>query len=73
VNQIVPFTGGEFSVSSSLNRIDIFSDPNFTTYSSTPLTISYFQESLFYNPFRWEKKIQPLIFEESNRELVEQL
>lgn len=73
VNQIVPFTGGEFSVSSSLNRIDIFSDPNFSTYSSTPLTISYFQESLFYNPFRWEKKIQPLIFEESKRELVERL
>lgn len=73
INQVVPFTGGEFTISSSINRIDVFSDLNLTTYSSTPFTISYFQESLFYNPFRWEKKIQPLIFEETKRELSENL
>ncbi|WP_303318473.1 TolC family protein [Flavivirga abyssicola] len=73
VNQIVSFTGGEFRVSSSLNRIDILSNPTFNTYSSTPLTIGYFQENIFYNPYKWQKKIQPLIFEESKRELIEEL
>lgn len=73
VIQIVPFTGGEFSISSSLNRIDVFSSPTLTNYSSTPLSIQYYHESLFYNPYKWQKKIQPLIFEEFKREFQEQL
>jgi len=68
ISQIVPFTGGELSISSSLNRIDVFSTPKLTNYSSTPLSIQYYHESLLYNPYKWQKKIEPLIFEESKRE-----
>jgi len=73
INQIVPFTGGEFTISSSLNRIDVLSSPNFVNYSSTPLSIQYSHESLLYNPYKWQKKIEPLIFEESKREFQEKL
>lgn len=73
IDQLVPFTGGKFRISSSLDRIDVFSDTNFSTFSSKPLSISYSQESLFYNPFRWRKKIEPLIYEESKRELIEDM
>lgn len=73
INQIVPFTGGELTISSSLNRIDVLSSPKFVNYSSTPLSIQYSHESLLYNPYKWQKKIEPLIFEESKREFQEKL
>ncbi|MHA7056805.1 TolC family protein [Aquimarina sp. M1] len=73
ISQRVYLTGGTFSISSSVNRIDIFSDENLTTYSTNPFSISYFQESIFYNPLKWEKKIQPLVYEESKRDLIENI
>lgn len=73
VDQNIALTGGRISVSSVLNRIDVFSDNNATTFSAIPLSINYFQESIFYNSFRWEKKIEPLLFEESRRQLLEDL
>lgn len=73
INQIVPFTGGKLTISSSLNRIDALSPPKFVNYSSTPLSIQYSHESLLYNPYKWQKKIEPLIFEESKREFQEKL
>jgi len=72
IQQNFPLTGGLISVSSSLNRIDLFSS-KLTNYSSVPLSISYFQESIFYNPFKWRKQIEPLNFEESKRQLLEDL
>lgn len=73
VSQNVPFTGGQFSLSSQLERVDIFGDISTKGYSIVPFSINYFQNSLFYNPFKWDKKIEPLIFEESKREFVENM
>lgn len=73
VSQNVPFTGGQFSLSSQLERVDIFGDVSTKGYSIVPFSINYFQNSLFYNPFKWDKKIEPLIFEESKREFVENM
>ena len=48
INQKVPFTGGQFFVSSELERIDIFGDNEVTNYSLVPFSINYFQGSLFF-------------------------
>jgi len=73
INQKVPFTGGQFFVSSELERIDIFGDNEITNYSLVPFSINYFQGSLFYNPYKWDRKIEPLIYEESRRSIVENM
>lgn len=73
LRQNVPFTGGTFSVLSNLERLDILSDPRTTSYSSVPFAISYTQNSLFYNPYRWQREIEPLRYESSKREFVENM
>ena len=73
INQKVPFTGGQFFVSSELERIDIFGDNEVTNYSLVPFSINYFQGSLFYNPYKWDRKIEPLRYEESRRSIIENM
>ena len=73
INQKVPFTGGEFFVSSQLERVDRFGDDEATNFSLVPFSINYFQNSLFYNPYKWDKKIEPLRYEESKRDIIESM
>jgi len=73
ITQNIPYTGGSLSVNSSVERIDIYGDNASTGYSVVPFSINYFQNSLFYNPFKWNKKIEPLIYEEEKRAFVERM
>jgi len=73
LTQNVPYTGGSLSINSQIERINIFGDNPTEGYSVVPFSINYFQNSLFYNPFKWDKKIEPLIFEESKREFIESM
>jgi outer membrane protein TolC len=73
LTQNLPLTGGSFSISSQLERISVFGDNQSTGYSVVPFSINYFQNSLFYNPFKWDKKIEPLIYEEAQKEFVENM
>ncbi len=71
LSQNVPFTGGSFSLNSSLERVDVFGNNASTGYSVIPFSLRYSQNSLFFNQFKWDKKIEPLAFEESKREFIE--
>lgn len=73
IDQNLPLTGGRFSVLSSLQRIDLFGVNASTSFLSTPISISYFQNNVFYNDFRWQKRIEPLVFEEARRAYAEQM
>ncbi|TMM56813.1 TolC family protein [Maribacter algarum] len=73
INQKVPFTGGQFFVSSQLERVDRFGDDSATNYSLIPFSVNYFQNSLFYNPYKWNRKIEPLRYEESKRTIIENM
>jgi len=64
ITQNVPYTGGQLSVRTDLSRIDNLGDETHS-YSSTPFSISYSQPVLFYNEFKWQKKIEPIKFEEA--------
>ncbi|WP_257669237.1 TolC family protein [Parapedobacter tibetensis] len=70
IRQNVGLTGGVVSVNSSLNRIDVFGDNRQTRYSAIPASISYFQNTIGYNPFKWRKRIEPLRFESADRNFV---
>ena len=73
VSQSVPFTGGQLSMRTNLERITKLGDTNTEQFNFVPFSINYFQNSLFYNPYKWDKKIEPLLFEESKREFIESM
>ena len=73
IEQKVPFTGGALFINSQLERIDSYGDNETTNYSLVPFTINYFQNSLFYNEYKWDRKIEPLRYEESKRSIIERM
>ncbi|WP_439129163.1 TolC family protein [Polaribacter sp.] len=73
LNQNIALTGGTVSISSRLERIDRFEPSESTGFAVIPFSLNYTQNSLLYNPFKWEKKIEPLIYEEAKREFIERM
>lgn len=73
LSQNIGLTGGNISVGSSLRRIDNFGNIKEKAYTSVPFTFSYFQNNLFYNNFKWQKKIEPLRLQEAEKSYLENL
>ncbi|WP_299012331.1 TolC family protein [uncultured Polaribacter sp.] len=73
LNQNIALTGGTISVSSNVERIDRFEPNESTGFAVIPFSLNYTQNSLLYNPFKWEKRIEPLIYEEAKREFIERM
>lgn len=69
--QNIPFTGGTLYIYTDLNRIDQFGASRGVTWYSQPVTISYQQPLFAYNPFKWDKLIQPKEYERGRRIYVE--
>lgn len=72
IEQNVAFTGGTFSIYTNLNRIDDLNTDKYS-YSSTPIQVSYNQSLFGYNSLKWNRKIEPLRFEEAKKDYVEAL
>lgn len=70
LNQNLAFTGGTLSFSSQVERVDLFTN-DATRFAVIPFSINYRQNSLFYNEFKWNKRIEPLIYEEAKRDFIE--
>ncbi|GAL68638.1 TolC family protein [Jejuia pallidilutea] len=73
ISQSVPYTGGILSINTNLERVELFGLDDNIGYSIIPFTVRYFQNSLLFNPFKWDKRIEPLVYEESKREFVENM
>ena len=73
ITQNIPWTGGSLSVNTSLQRLDILGDDREYMYKSTPVTLTYQQSIFGYNSLKWDKRIEPLRFEEAKKEYVEML
>ncbi len=74
LNQTIGLTGGQIFVSSGLQRIDLIRDDgNEVSYLATPVNIGYQQPIFSYNPFKWERQIEPIRYEEARREYMENL
>ena len=73
LNQNIALTGGTISLSSQIERVDISEPLSSTIFATVPFSINYRQNSLFYNAFKWQKKIEPLIYEEAKREFIERM
>lgn len=68
--QSIPLTGGTVFVRSGIGRIDIFGNGNndgSSSFLSTPISIGLNQPIFRFNQLKWDKKIQPLVYEEAKR------
>ena len=72
LTQNIPFTGGSLSLRSAMQRMDMLSS-NTHSYRTNPISIEYQQSLLGYNSFKWERKIEPVLFEEAKKTYVEVL
>jgi outer membrane protein TolC len=71
LNQNIGFTGGTVSISSQFERVDVSEPFEATNFAVIPFSLNYRQNSLFYNEFKWQKRIEPLIYEEAKRDFIE--
>lgn len=72
LSQSISFTGTQIFANSTLRRFDNF-DSNDLLYSGEPVSIGFRQPLFSFNELRWDKRIEPLRYEESRREYVEDL
>jgi outer membrane protein TolC len=67
IEQNIPLTGGQLSVGSNLSRTDIFGEDGYIQYLSSPLSITYSQSLFGLNNLKWDKKTEPLKYEEAKK------
>lgn len=74
LSQSIPWTNGIISVNTTLARFDNFDPgPNQQElrYSGVPLNVRLIQPLFAVNPFKWDRKIEPLNYEEGKREYAQ--
>ncbi|NQU81692.1 MAG: TolC family protein, partial [Bacteroidetes bacterium] len=70
LSQNIGLTGGSVFIQSGLTRFDILGDDGSSQYISTPVSIGFRQPISGYNSFKWEKKIEPLKYEEAKKDFL---
>lgn len=70
IEQNFDLLGGSFFIDSRLGYIRNFGENKSTQYTSVPIRIGYSQNLIGYNPFRWERKIEPLRYEKVKKEFL---
>jgi len=74
VEQRIGPTGGTVSLNSNLTRLDNITDTGtFVQYSSSLLNLTYRQPIFQYNAFKWERRIEPMIYEEAKKKYLENM
>lgn len=70
--QIFP-TGGTVTVSSNVNRIDVFGNLRYNSWNVAPVLVTLRQPLFQYNQVKWDRELEPERFLLAERQFVEQL
>lgn len=70
LSQDIGLTGGQVFVTSQVQRFDDF-DRKQKSYNSNPAIIGIYQPLFGYNALAWNRKIEPLRYEESQKQFSE--
>ena len=77
LQQPIHFTGARIFLNSGINRFDNFLETDglerYHQFSGTPLEIGLVQPLFQYNRLKWDRRIEPLRYQESQREYFESL
>jgi len=71
VSQRLPFTGGDFFVSSQLTNVNIAGTQNSKLWRSTPVQVGIRQSLLRPNALRWDSREQDLRIQVADRQYLE--
>jgi outer membrane protein len=72
ISQNITQTGGLLYATSRLQRFDDFDRKN-KLYNGTLFAVGLYQPLFRFNPLKWDKKIEPLKYNESQQEYLESL
>lgn len=70
MEQNLDVLGGRFFLDSQLGYMRNFGGNTYTQLTSVPIRIGYSQDLIGYNPFRWERKIEPLKYEKAKKDFL---
>ncbi len=70
LNQSIAATGTRLYAATSIYRIEDFNNKS-VEFSGTPISVGFVQPIFSYNWMKWEKRTEPLIYEESMRNFIE--
>lgn len=72
LSQNIALTGGSIYVQHQLQRFDNFLNRN-TLYNGIPFALGLSQPLFRFNPMKWDRRIEPLRYAESNQQYAESL
>lgn len=72
LSQSIALTGGTVYVQQQTQRFDDFARNN-TRYNGVPFEIGITQPLFRFNTLKWDRKIQPLKFQEGNQQFIQSL
>lgn len=72
LNQNIALTGGSLYLQSSVQRMKLY-DANSISFRSSPVVIGYNQSIFGYNGLKWDKKIEPIRYQQAKKTYVETL
>jgi len=72
IQQNIALTGGRVLLKTGLERLDMFTD-NISSYKSTPVVVGYEQDLFGFNDLKWERRIEPIKYEEAKKTYIETL
>ncbi len=72
IEQPITVSGGTISINTSFNNFKDYAY-DLSRWSGSLVNISLSQPIFSFNPLKWDKKIEPLKFEESKRQYIEEL
>jgi outer membrane protein TolC len=74
LTQQIGATGGSISLNTGLQRVDNFSTfLDTSNYLATPVSIDYVQPLFQFNSYKWDRKLQPLKYDQAKRKYLESI
>ena len=70
VTQNFDLTGGTFYLDTELGYMRNFGENTYSQFNTVPVRIGYSQSLVGYNPFKWERRIEPLKYEKQKKDLI---
>lgn len=72
LSQRIGFTGGEIFVRSGLEAVYNLTDTGtISSFLSTPVNVGLSQPIFQFNPYKWDRKIQPIIYTQAKQKYLE--
>lgn len=70
ISQAIPFTGGQLYLQSQIERMDQLGRQRTGSFLTIPFTLTIVQPVFAYNKYKWQKKTEPLKYENSRQNYV---